>query len=447
MFNKILIANRGEIALRIIRAAKELGIKTVAIYSEADKYSLHVRFADEAVCIGPAPAAQSYLNIPAIISAANITHSDAIHPGYGFLAENQFFAEICADHFITFIGPPPNAIRLMGDKAIAKATMKNAGVPVVPGSDGLLKNLDEAIKIADEISYPIMLKAVAGGGGKGMRLIKNRAELEHYYDVTQSEALAFFGNPDLYLEKVVPMAKHIEIQVFADKHGNTVYLNERECSLQRRNQKLIEETPSLAVNQELRERMGKISSNGAKAVKYVGPGTIEYLLDPDGNFYFMEMNTRIQVEHPITEESLKYDLVAEQIKVAAGEHLSFKEQPPLYYAIECRINAEDPYKDWRPSPGKIEGLHFPGGFGVRVDSHLYQGYIIPPNYDSLIAKLITYGRTRDQAIAKMKQALAEMVIEGVKTTIPFHQKMLENPDFLAGKIDTKYLERINWQDL
>lgn len=447
MFNKILIANRGEIALRVIRAAKELGIKTVAIYSEADKYSLHVRFADEAVCVGPAPSQQSYLNIPAIISAANITHSDAIHPGYGFLAENQFFAEICADHFITFIGPPPEAIRLMGDKAIAKSTMRDAGVPVVPGSDGVLKNLDEAIKIAEGIGYPIMLKAVAGGGGKGMRLIKNRTELERYYDVTQSEALAFFGNADLYLEKVIINAKHIEIQVFADKFGNTIHLNERECSLQRRNQKLIEETPSLAVSQDLRDKMGRISASGAKAVNYLGPGTIEYLLDSEGNFYFMEMNTRIQVEHPITEEALKYDLVAEQIRVAAGEKLSLNEQAPLYYAIECRINAEDPFNDWRPSPGRIDGLHFPGGFGVRVDSHLYQGYIIPPNYDSLIAKLITYGRTREQAIAKMKQALDEMVIDGIKTTIPFHQKMLENPDFLKGKIDTKYLERVNWQNL
>lgn len=447
MFNKILIANRGEIALRVIRAAKELGIKTVAIYSEADKYSLHVRFADEAVCVGPAPSQQSYLNIPAIISAANITHSDAIHPGYGFLAENQFFAEICAGHFITFIGPPPDAIRLMGDKAIAKSTMRDAGVPVVPGSDGVLKNLDEAIKIAEGIGYPIMLKAVAGGGGKGMRLIKNRTELERYYDVTQSEALAFFGNADLYLEKVIINAKHIEIQVFADKFGNTIHLNERECSLQRRNQKLIEETPSLAVSQDLRDKMGRISASGAKAVNYLGPGTIEYLLDSEGNFYFMEMNTRIQVEHPITEEALKYDLVAEQIRVAAGEKLSLNEQAPLYYAIECRINAEDPFNDWRPSPGRIDGLHFPGGFGVRVDSHLYQGYIIPPNYDSLIAKLITYGRTREQAIAKMKQALDEMVIDGIKTTIPFHQKMLENPDFLKGKIDTKYLERVNWQNL
>jgi len=447
MFNKILIANRGEIALRVIRAAKELGIKTVAIYSDADKYSLHVRFADEAVCVGPAPSQQSYLNIPAIISAANITHSDAIHPGYGFLAENQFFAEICAGHFITFIGPPTDAIRLMGDKAIAKSTMRDAGVPVVPGSDGVLKNLDEAIKIAEGIGYPIMLKAVAGGGGKGMRLIKNRTELERYYDVTQSEALAFFGNADLYLEKVIINAKHIEIQVFADKFGNTIHLNERECSLQRRNQKLIEETPSLAVSQDLRDKMGRISASGAKAVNYLGPGTIEYLLDSEGNFYFMEMNTRIQVEHPITEEALKYDLVAEQIRVAAGEKLSLNEQAPLYYAIECRINAEDPFNDWRPSPGRIDGLHFPGGFGVRVDSHLYQGYIIPPNYDSLIAKLITYGRTREQAIAKMKQALDEMVIDGIKTTIPFHQKMLENPDFLKGKIDTKYLQRVNWQNL
>lgn len=446
MFNKILIANRGEIALRIIRAAKELGVKTVAVYSEADKYSLHVRFADEAICIGPPPSKQSYLNIPALITAANITNADAIHPGYGFLAENQFFAEICESHNITFIGPNPDAISKMGDKAVAKETMKAAGVPVVPGSDGILKTLDEAIAAANKVGYPVMLKAVAGGGGKGMRIVNNKSELEKVFEVTQSEALAFFSNPDLYLEKLIPKAKHIEIQVFGDRHGNYIHLNERECSLQRRNQKLIEETPSVAVTAELREKMGRISAQGAKSVKYVGPGTIEYLLAPDGNFYFMEMNTRIQVEHTITEEALKVDLVKEQIRVAAGEKLTLTERPPLFHSIECRINAEDPFNDFRPSPGKIEGFHCPGGQGIRFDTHLYQGYVIPPNYDSLLGKLITFGNTRQDAIDKMKLALDELIIEGVKTTIPFHLAMMKNPDFIEGRIDTKYLERINWQD-
>jgi len=447
MFRKILIANRGEIALRIIRAAKELGIKTVAVYSEADKYSLHVRFADEVICIGPPLSKQSYLNIPAIISAANITNADAIHPGYGFLAENQFFAEICNDHGITFIGPSPDAISKMGDKAVAKETMKKAGVPVVPGSDGVVSDLKTAIEVADYTGYPIMLKAVAGGGGKGMRMVNSKEELEKVFEVTRSEALAFFNNADLYIEKLITSAKHIEIQIFGDKHGNHIHLNERECSVQRRHQKLIEETPSVAVSQELRERMGRVSAQGAKAVNYVGPGTIEYLLDSDGNFYFMEMNTRIQVEHPVTEESLKIDLVKEQIRVAAGEKLSLSEHPPKYHSIECRINAEDPYNDYRPSPGKIEGFHVPGGQGIRVDTHIYQGYIIPPYYDSLLAKLITYGNTRQEAIEKMKVGLEEFVIEGVKTTIPFHQKMMNNPDFINGKIDTKYLERVNWIDL
>jgi len=446
MFNKILIANRGEIALRIIRAAKELGVKTVAVYSEADKYSLHVRFADEAICIGPPPSKQSYLNIPALITAANITNADAIHPGYGFLAENQFFAEICESHGITFIGPNADAISKMGDKAVAKETMKAAGVPVVPGSNGVLKTLNEAIASANEVGYPIMLKAVAGGGGKGMRIVNNKAELEKVFEVTQSEALAFFSNPDLYLEKLITEAKHIEIQIFGDKHGNYIHLNERECSLQRRNQKLIEETPSVAVTPELREKMGRISAEGAKAVKYVGPGTIEYLLAPDGKFYFMEMNTRIQVEHTITEEALKVDLVKEQIKVAAGEKLTLTEKPPMFHSIECRINAEDPFNDFRPSPGKIEGFHCPGGQGIRFDTHLYQGYIIPPNYDSLLGKLITFGITRKDAIDKMKLALDELIIEGVKTTIPFHLAMMKNNEFINGKIDTKYLERVNWQD-
>lgn len=446
MFRKILIANRGEIALRIIRAAKELGIKTVAVYSEADKYSLHVRFADEAICIGPPPAKLSYLNIPALITAANVTNADAIHPGYGFLAENQFFAQICADHKITFIGPNPDSISQMGDKAVAKETMKNAGVPVVPGSDGIVRKLADALMVADSVGYPIMLKAVAGGGGKGMRLVKNHLELEKVFEVTMSEALAFFNNSDLYIEKMIGDAKHIEIQVFGDHHGNHIHLNERECSLQRRHQKLIEETPSVAVSQELREKMGRVSAQGAKSVNYVGPGTIEYLLDKDGNFYFMEMNTRIQVEHPITEEALKIDLVKEQIRVAAGEKLTLTEGPPMFHSIECRINAEDPFHDFRPSPGKIEGFHCPGGQGIRVDTHIYQGYIIPPTYDSLLGKVITFARTRQDAIDKMKLALDEFVIEGVKTTIPFHQAMMNNPDFVQGKIDTKYLERVNWLD-
>lgn len=447
MFRKILIANRGEIALRIIRAARELGVKTVAVYSEADKYSLHVRFADEAICIGPPPSKQSYLNIPAIITAAMVTNSDAIHPGYGFLAENQFFAEICRDHGITFIGPTPDAIAKMGDKAVAKETMKKAGVPVVPGSDGIVEDLKTAVEVAESTGYPIMLKAVAGGGGKGMRMISSRDELEKVFEVTQSEALAFFNNADLYIEKLITNSKHIEIQIFSDRHGNHIHLNERECSVQRRHQKLIEETPSVVVSQELREKMGRVSSQGAKAVNYVGPGTIEYLLDTDGNFYFMEMNTRIQVEHPITEESLKIDIVKEQIRVAAGEKLTLSENPPKYHSIECRINAEDPYNDYRPSPGKVEGFHVPGGQGIRVDTHIYQGYFIPPYYDSLLAKLITYGNSRQEAIDKMKVALDEFVIEGVKTTIPFHQKMMNNPDFINGKIDTKYLERVNWIDL
>lgn len=443
MFRKILIANRGEIALRVIRAAKELGIKTVAVYSEADKYALHVRFADEAICIGPPQSKQSYLNIPAIITAAVVTNADAIHPGYGFLAENQFFAEICYDHNITFIGPSPEAISKMGDKSVAKETMKSAGVPVVPGSDGVVEDLKTAIEIADSVGYPIMLKAVAGGGGKGMRMVSSRDELEKVFEVTKSEALAFFNNADLYIEKLITHAKHIEIQVFGDKYSNHIHLNERECSVQRRHQKLIEETPSVAVTQELREKMGRVSVQGAKAVNYVGPGTIEYLLDQNGNFYFMEMNTRVQVEHPITEESLKIDIVKEQIKVAAGERLSLIEHPPIYHSIECRINAEDPYNDYRPSPGRIEGLHIPGGQGIRVDTHIYQGYIIPPYYDSLLAKVITSGRTRQEAINKMKVALEEFVVEGVKTTIPFHLAMMDNPDFIEGKIDTKYLERNN----
>jgi acetyl-CoA carboxylase biotin carboxylase subunit len=447
MIKKILIANRSEIALRVIRACKELGISTVAVYSEADKESLHVKFADEAVCIGPAPSRASYLNIPSIISAAMITNSDAIHPGYGFMAENDKFVDICKDHQITFIGPSADAIRRMGNKSVAKDTMKLAGVPVVPGSDGVVKTVEDAVKICGDIGYPVMLKAVAGGGGKGMRMVMDESELKNAFNVAQNEADAFFSNPDLYIEKLVMGSRHIEFQVFGDKYGNVIHLNERECSTQRRHQKLIEESPSPIMNEELRQRMGEISVLGAKAVNYYGPGTIEYLVDNDMNFYFMEMNTRIQVEHPVTEESLGIDLIKEQILVAGGEKLSLKEASPKFHSIECRINAEDPENNFRPSPGKIQVFHAPGGHGVRTDSHAYQGYTIPSNYDSLIAKLITRGITRNEAIAKMYRALDEFIIEGVKTTIPFHKKMMLNPDFIAGNIDTKYLERNDWKSM
>jgi len=447
MFKKILIANRSEIALRIIRAAKELGIATVAVYSEVDKNSLHVKFADEAVCIGPALSKDSYLKIPSIISAAMITNADAIHPGYGFLAENDRFVDICNDHGIAFIGPSAEAIRKMGNKSVAKETMRNAGVPVVPGSVGILKSVDDALITAAETGYPIMLKAVAGGGGKGMRMVYSEKELKMAYEIAQNEANSFFSNPDLYMEKLVEGSRHIEIQVFGDKYGNVIHLNERECSTQRRHQKLIEEAPSPVVDKALRERMGEASVLGAKAVGYYGPGTIEYLVDKDMNFYFMEMNTRIQVEHPVTEQSLGIDLIKEQIMVAAGEKLSLKKSEPLFHSIECRINAEDPENNFRPSPGKIEVFHAPGGHGVRVDSHAYQGYVIPSNYDSLIAKLITTAPTRKEAIAKMYRALDEFIIEGIKTTIPFHKKMMLNKDFINGNIDTKYLERNDWNSL
>jgi acetyl-CoA carboxylase, biotin carboxylase subunit len=441
MFKKVLIANRGEIALRVIRACKELGIKSIAVYSTIDAESLHVRFADEAVCIGPAAARDSYLNIPSIISAALVTNADAIHPGYGFMAENDKFVEICEDHNITFIGPSAEAIRKMGNKSVAKETMRLAGVPVIPGSVGVLKSASEGLEIAKETGYPVMLKAVAGGGGKGMRMVESAKDLEKAYYLAQNEAQTFFNNPDLYLEKVILSSRHIEVQVFGDKHGNVIHLNERECSTQRRHQKLIEESPSPIVTPEIRKRMGAASVAGAAAVGYYGPGTIEYLVDNDLNFYFMEMNTRIQVEHPVTEESLGIDLIKEQIRVAAGEKLSLKESKPIFHSIECRINAEDPEHNFRPTPGKIITFHSPGGHGVRVDSHIYQGYTIPPTYDSLIAKLITHSNTREGAIAKMIRALDEFVIEGIKTTIPFHKKMMTNPDFIAGNIDTKYLDR------
>ena len=447
MIKKLLIANRSEIALRIIRACKELDIQTVAVYSEADKNALHVRFADEAICIGPSQSAKSYLHIPSIITAAMITNADAIHPGYGFLAENSEFVEICNDVGITFVGPSAEAISKMGNKSVAKETMRTAGVPVVPGSVGIVPTLEDAIRVANETSYPIMLKAVAGGGGKGMRLVNDESELKRFYPITRSEAESFFGNPDLYIEKLVQGSRHIEIQIFGDKFGNVIHLNERECSTQRRHQKLIEEAPSPIITPEIRKTMGDAAVAGAKAVGYYGPGTIEFLVDNELNFYFMEMNTRIQVEHPVTEESLSVDLIKEQLRVASGEKLTLTNKAPLFHAIECRINAEDPFNDFRPSPGTITSLHFPGGHGVRVDSHIYQGYSIPPYYDSLLAKLITFAPTRLEAINKMKRALEEFIIEGVKTTIPFHQKMMENPDFIAGNIDTKYLERVDWKTL
>lgn len=446
MFNKVLIANRGEIALRIIRACRELGVHTVAVYSEADRTSLHVRFADEAVCIGPAQGRLSYLRIPAIIAAAEITGADAIHPGYGFLAENAGFAEICNDCGMTFIGPMPDAITRMGNKSIAKETMRIAGVPVIPGSEGIISSAEEALRLVKEIGVPVMLKASAGGGGKGMRLVTKLEDVERSFTMASNEAESAFNNPDMYIEKFVEDPRHVEIQVFGDTYGNIIHLNERECSIQRRHQKLIEESPSPVLSAELRAAMGEAAIKAARAVDYVGAGTVEFLVDKHRNFYFMEMNTRIQVEHPVTELSLGIDLVKEQIRVAAGEPLSIQGGEPKMHAIECRINAEDPYHDYRPSPGKIESLHFPGGPGIRVDSHIYQGYHIPPYYDSLVAKLIAYGKDRSEAIARMKRALGEFVIEGIHTTIPFHLKMMDNADFIAGDFDTKYLDTHNWQD-
>lgn len=445
MIKKLLIANRGEIALRIIRAAKEMGIRTVAVYSEADRASLHVRFADEAVCIGPAQGKLSYLNIPSIIAAAEVTNADAIHPGFGFLAENATFAEICTDCNITFVGPSPDAIVRMGNKSIAKETMVAAGVPVVPGSEGIVPTLEDAKRVAEEVGYPVMLKAVAGGGGKGMRYVPESSELERAYTTARGEAEASFGNGDIYIEKFVEDPRHIEIQVFADMHGNVISLNERECSIQRRHQKLIEEAPSPIMTPDLRRRMGEAAVKGAASVNYVGAGTIEFLVDKHRNFYFMEMNTRIQVEHPVTEQSLGYDLIKEQIIVASGERLTIAPKDPVLHSIECRINAEDPMHDFRPSPGRIESLNFPGGPGVRVDSHIYQGYVIPPYYDSMVAKLITFAPTRMEAILKMRRALDEFVIEGIQTTIPFHRKMMENADFIAGEFDTKYLDTHDWK--
>jgi acetyl-CoA carboxylase, biotin carboxylase subunit len=440
MFKKILIANRGEIALRIIRTCKEMGINTVAVYSTADKESLHVKFADEAVCIGPPPSKDSYLNIQRIISAAEITNADAIHPGYGFLSENAKFSKICGEHGIKFIGASPEMINGMGDKATAKATMIKAGVPTVPGSAGILESIEEAKKTAKKIKYPVILKATAGGGGRGMRIVWKDEELEAAWDSARQEAGAAFGNDGLYMEKFIEEPRHIEIQVVGDQYGKVCHLSERDCSIQRRHQKLAEETPSPFMTDELRHKMGEAAIKAASAVNYEGVGTVEFLVDKNREFYFMEMNTRIQVEHPITEEVIDYDLIREQILVAAGIPISGKNYFPQLHAIECRINAEDPYNDFRPSPGKITTLHTPGGHGIRVDSHIYAGYTIPPNYDSMIAKLITVAQTRTEAIAKMHRALSEFVIEGIKTTIPFHIQLMEHEDFIAGNYTTKFLE-------
>ncbi|GAB4238889.1 MAG: acetyl-CoA carboxylase biotin carboxylase subunit [Ekhidna sp.] len=440
MFNKILIANRGEIALRIIRTCKEMGIKTVAVYSKADADSLHVRFADEAVCIGPASSKDSYLKIPNIIAAAEVTNADAIHPGYGFLSENAEFSRVCSENGIKFIGASEEMISKMGDKSTAKATMIEAGVPVVPGSDGLLESAEQGMSLAKEIGYPVMIKATAGGGGKGMRLIKDENEFKKAWDSARQEAAASFGNDGMYMEKFVEEPRHVEIQIVGDSNGKACHLSERDCSIQRRHQKLIEETPSPIVSQELREKMGAAAIKGAEAIKYEGAGTVEFLVDKHGEFYFMEMNTRIQVEHPITEEVTDYDLIKEQIKVAAGEPISGRNYYPQLHSIEVRINAEDPANGFRPSPGKITNLHFPGGHGVRIDSHVYAGYVIPPFYDSMIGKLIVSAQTREEAIIKMKRALEETVIEGIKTTIPFHLKMMEDEAFKSGNFTTKYLD-------
>ncbi|WP_162418983.1 acetyl-CoA carboxylase biotin carboxylase subunit [Cyclobacterium roseum] len=447
MFNKILIANRGEIALRIIRTCKEMGVKTVAVYSTADKDSLHVRFADEAVCIGSPPSKDSYLNIPRIIAAAEITNADAIHPGYGFLSENAEFSRICEEYNIKFIGASPEMINQMGDKATAKATMEAAGVPTIPGSKGLLKSVEEGLVLAEEIGYPIILKATAGGGGRGMRIVKEPAGFKKAWDDARQESAAAFGNAGLYLEKFVEEPRHIEIQIIGDSTGKACHLSERDCSIQRRHQKLVEETPSPFITDELREKMGKAAIKGAEAISYEGAGTIEFLVDKNRNFYFMEMNTRIQVEHPITEEVTDFDLIKEQIKVAAGEPISGKNYFPKLYAMECRINAEDPSNGFRPSPGKIVNLHLPGGKGVRIDSHVYAGYVIPPNYDSMIAKLIVSAQSRQEVIVRMKRALAEFVIDGIKTTIPFHLALLDDPEFVAGNFTTKFLDTFDFSSI
>ena len=446
MFKKVLIANRGEIALRVIRACRELGIKTVAVYSEADRYSLHVRFADEAVCIGPPASKESYLSIPRLIAAAEVTNADAIHPGYGFLSENASFAEICATSGLTFIGPDPSSIMAMGDKALAKETMQKAGVPVVPGSDGVVSDYNEVKRIAGEIGYPVIIKATAGGGGRGMRIVRDPGDLENAYRTASHEAEKAFGNPSVYIEKYLEQPRHVEIQIMGDLHGNVVHYGERDCSIQRRHQKLVEEAPSPAMTPELREAMGAAAIKGAKGVQYHGAGTIEFLLDKEKNFYFMEMNTRIQVEHPVTEEVMGCDLLKLQIEVAAGERLKKLKAKPEWHAMECRINAEDPTHDFRPSPGKIVSFHMPGGFGVRVDTHAYDGYEIPPYYDSLVAKLIVKAKTREEVVEKMHHALDEFIIEGIHTTIPFHKKLMKNEQFRSGEFDTKFIEQFDFKE-
>ena len=445
MFKKILIANRGEIALRIIRTCKEMGIKTVAVYSVADKESLHVKFADEAVCIGPANSSDSYLKIPNIIAAAEITNADAIHPGYGFLSENSKFSKICDEHKIKFIGASAKMIDKMGDKASAIATMKAAGVPTIPGSEGLIESFDKAKKIAKKIGYPVMIKATAGGGGKGMRAVWSEEEFLDLWESAKQEAKAAFGNDGMYMEKFVENPRHIEIQIVSDKSGKTCHLSERDCSIQRRHQKLTEETPSPFMTDDLRKRMGEAAVKAAEYIKYEGAGTVEFLVDKNRDFYFMEMNTRIQVEHPITEEVIDYDLIREQIKVASGIKVSGNHYFPKLHSIECRINAEDPYNNFRPSPGKITNLHLPGGHGVRLDTHVYSGYVIPPNYDSMIAKLIVTSQTREEAIDKMRRALDEFIIEGIKTTIPFHRQLMDDPAYVKGNYTTKFMETFEIQ--
>jgi acetyl-CoA carboxylase biotin carboxylase subunit len=445
MFKKILVANRGEIALRVIRTCREMGIKTVAVYSKADENSLHVRFADEAVCIGPAPSAESYLNMVNIIAAAEITNADAIHPGYGFLSENAKFSKICEEHKFKFIGASAQMIQQMGDKATAKATMKEAGVPTIPGSEGIIPSFDECKKLAKKVGYPVMLKATAGGGGKGMRAVWAADELQKAWESARQESKAAFGNDDMYMEKLIEEPRHIEIQIVGDSFGKACHLSERDCSVQRRHQKLTEETPSPFMTDKLRKKMGEAAVKAAEYIKYEGAGTVEFLVDKNRNFYFMEMNTRIQVEHPITEQVIDFDLIAEQIKVAAGIPIIGENYFPKLHSIECRINAEDPFNDFRPSPGVINTLHTPGGHGVRLDTHVYGGYSIPPHYDSMIAKLITTAQTREEAINKMKRALDEFVIEGVKTTIPFHRQLMEHPDYVAGNYTTKFMEDFEMQ--
>ena len=445
MFKKILIANRGEIALRVIRTCREMGIKTVAIYSTADADSLHVRFADEAVCVGPASSAKSYLNIPNIMAAVEITNADAVHPGYGFLAENAEFAEICGQTGVKFIGPEPEHIRKMGDKITAKETMIKAGVPVVPWSDGLVKNFDDAQKIALEVGYPIMLKATAGGGGKGMRLVWNESKLEESLLSAQNEARSAFGNDGMYIEKFVEEPRHIEVQIAGDQYGEVCHLSERECSIQRRHQKLLEEAPSPFLSDELREKMGNAAIAAGKAINYEGVGTVEFLVDKHSNFYFMEMNTRIQVEHTVTEEVIDYDLIREQIKIAAGEKITGDNYYPTMHAIECRINAEDPYNNFRPCPGTITSFHSAKGHGIRVDTHVYAGYTISPHYDSMIAKLICKARTREECIAKMRRALDEFIVEGIETTVPFHRQLMDDERFIKGDFTTKFIESFDFK--